>query len=831
MPSPSPARLSVSPGGLIKSGEMLRFSSSVAGHLDVSRNHGGTLSPVVATALAADTPWSWQPADCGQLLATFTPDDGSGDIIRRPLAVVNSDWAVCQITVGAFTAEDFADIIHGAGVSADYYIEVPHSGIAKDFSATDPRWCAYERRHGDAIHPHVMANALGGILPEHAHDDPNWDSLPGPAIEEKLRALQGWWSAQGFLPLDRLATYTPSNPLVAACRATGIRVIHSLCAEQNWSDGEWIINHWGMPTAPYWIADDDFRKTAANPDNRPGVMGIIMNHYQVLLPHLTHWGDFVLSPSHFTRWLRAADSGEESTRFRQFLADTVRGGTPLGDQPFFFVAGFEFGRTFGTADMTDYNRAGLRRLIELSGREKLAFATSSDVRAYYDRHVRGALASRVFRQRDSWSGVTVNGKPGEAGDSVVIERDDYKSLVREDSALPFFYYDYRRTWTFSPRDVNMPDDFAAACARELSVERPSPDRLIVSAEQPLSRPTPVVVWDATVVSSTHTALPLRPLDDGRAVALYELPAGWSGREEWSLAPHPAPVRDIGDWSLRTFGEGADTHTYLHLKPSPLRDTPITVTLRKPARIDGPQGPLGEFPAGPVALPFGPLRRWYRLWGCTPADLAPDAHARAVLAKAGALVPPDGESLATQHAAELDALAWSHPALHDGQRVLAVHCGAKRLEGTRSRAEADDVINSFGSAATAHEFADGVISFGPGQAFWYHPRTLHFRITGVRPPAAGERLTLLLNSYDPLALGARYRLRVGPKHRDLGLWTLPADPKAEGAFFTIQLTAHDFNARGHVSVEVKADQKSLVRWWDEGGFIAALHAFWVARTSP
>lgn len=824
-----PVRLSVSPGGLIQPGETLEISANAPGRLTLSRNHGGTFSPIANVDLATDIPWSWNPDDCGQFLAVFTPADGS-EIIRRPLAAVSSDWAVCQITVGAFTAEDFADIIHGAGLAADYYVGLPSADTEAPFSATDPRWSAYERLRGDAIHPHAMANALGGILPDHAHEDPNWDSLPPPSIEEKLRALQDWWVARGFLPLDRLATYTPCNELVSACRATGIRVIHSLCAEQNWSDGEWIINHWGMPTAPYWIASDDFRKAGPDPVAGDGVMGIIMNHYQVLLPHLTHWGDFVLSPSHFTRWLRAADSGPESTRFRQFLADTVHGGTPLDDTPFFFIAGFEFGRTFGTADMTEYNRAGLRRLIELSTREKLAFATSSDVRAYYDRHVRGALASRVFRQRDSWSGVTVNGKPGEAGDSVVIECDNYKALIRENSALPFFYYDYRQTWTFSPRDVHMPDDFADACARELTVERPTRDRLVLSAPQPLSRPTPVVIWDAAVLSAPHDALPLRSLDDHREVSLYELPVGWSGREEWNLKPHPAPVRDIGDWSLRTFGVGEDTHTYLHLKPSPIRDTLIYVTLHKPTRIDGPQGPLGEFPVGETSLPFGPLRRWYRLWECTPADITPDANARTVLEEAGALVPANGEALAKEHATELDALAWAHPALSGKERLLAVHCGAKRLEGTRSRAEADDVIEAFGSDAGAHEYADGVVSFGPGQAFWYHPRTLHFRITGIRPPSASQTLTLLLNAYDPLALGARYRLRVGANHRDLGLWTLPADPKAESAFFAIPIESGDFDVRGRLSVEVCTDQKKLVRWWDEGGFIAAVHALWVGRAA-
>jgi hypothetical protein len=160
----------------------------------------------------------------------------------------------------------------------------------------------------------------------------------------------------------------------------------------------------------------------------------------------------------------------------------------------------------------------------------------------------------------------------------------------------------------------------------------------------------------------------------------------------------------------------------------------------------------------------------------------------------------------------------------------VHCGAKRFEGTRSRAEADDVIEAFETGATAHEFADGVISFGPGKAFWYHPRTLHFRITGVRPPTADEKITLLLNAYDPLSLGARYHVRVGAKHRDLGLWTLPDNPQTDGAFFTITLSPEDFNQRGHVSISLTADQKPLVRWWDERGFIAALHAFWIARTS-
>ena len=823
-------RLEVTPGGLLHAGEAVTISVNAVGEIVVREGARGGFAEIARTRLAPGAGWTWWPETCGQYAVEFTVE-GSDEMLWRPLAVVDRDWAVCQITVGAFTADDFADLIHDARVAADYFVTLPKNPQARTFTALDPRWSTYERLHGDAIHPHVMSNAFGPIAPELAHEDPNWETLPQEGIEARLRALQAWWLALGYAPLDRIATYTPCNLLTRACAGTGVRVVHSLCPEQNWSDGEWAINHWGMPTCPFWIAADDFRKAGVR--DRRGVLGITMNHYQVLLPHLTHWGDFVLSPSHFTRWIRAADSGEESARFRQFLTDTVRGGTALGDAPFFFVAGFEFGRTFGTANMTAYNRAGLARLLALAKTEKLVFATSGDVRSYYDRHV-PALPERAFRQRDNWVGVIVNGKPGQAGDSVVIERSDYKALIREGAHLPFFYYDYRVRWDFATADIYAPADFAAICARELIVTYSAPDRLCVEARAPLSRPIPFVMWDAEVVDAGGFArLSLGSLDDGRTVTLLEVPAGWTGRRELALQTTKTAreTRRDGRWVLQTFGEGETLHTYLHL------DAPLTgavnalVRLAKRAVVDDARRSLGEILAGGQLLEFGPLQGWYRFWGCTVADIMPTADIEAVLEQSGLLLAADADEESRRHAAALDAKAWDHPALRGKQRVVSAHCGAALPLGTRSRAGADDRILAHEPGVTAAEYADGVIAFGPGRAFWYHPRSLHFRIGGLNDAAKADdaRWTVLLHTFDPQGLGAAYLVSVGSGKRAVGRWKVPVTADDPGAFFPVEVTTRDLDARGRVAFEIKADQMALVHWWKDGGFIATLHAFWTGRS--
>ena len=778
---------------------------------------------LASVTLSAGASWRWLAPSCGMFLAEFAT---GGEIQRRPLAVAAADWAVCQITVGAFTSEDFADIIHGAGLAADYYVRVVGQRPAPAFTAGEQRWRDYERLHGDAIHPHVMARDVGSIAPELAHDDPNWDSLTLEGIEARLRRLQRWWAETGFAPLDRIATYTPSNPFVEACRRVGIGVVHSLVPEQNWSDGEWSINHWGMPTCPFWIAPDDFRKAGRR--TAGGVLGMTMNHYHVVIPHLTHWGDFVLSPSHFTRWIRAADAGAESVRFRQFLTDTVQGGVAFAGEPFFFCAGFEFGRTFGTSNMTPYNRHGLERLVALARTERLVFATSRDVRAYHERHVPG-LAERAFRQRDYWVGLTVNGKPGQAGDSVVVERGDYKAAIREGENLPMFYYDYLEQWDFAPRDTQAPADFAPACKQALSVRLVAPDHVVIEALQPLVRTVPVVIWDAAAETpESFSTIRLAPLDDGRTVSVWEVPNRWSGRVEVALSPVARPARrQQGSWELQTFRGTEDGVTYLYLAAPLTRAVRLPVRLGKTARVDGATRELGMLPAGVHRLEFGPLQSWYRFWGCGVDDVDPAEGTETLLAQSGALLTPEWPALVEVHARELNALARAHPAAAGRQPIYGMLCGGDLPLGTRSRAASHDRVLIDNPLISSQEFGDGAIAFGPGRAFWYHPRGISFKIEGLnRSAGAAGRWTILLHTFDPLGLNVRYRVMAGENVREAGTWEVPVDAGAEQAFYAVTAEAGDLDARGRLQISLRTDQTQVLDWWKDKGFIAAVHAFWV-----
>jgi hypothetical protein len=812
--------LAISPGRLLSQGEKCTITPTEADVVVIKKKSGPAFVEVARKQLAAGESWTWTPLECGNYLAEFSTGP---KLLQRPIAVVSEGWAVCQITVGSFTSEDFAGTIHPAGISADYYVGLGRADRPSPFSLTDDRWTAYEQKFGDAIFPHVTAD-FAQIDPALAHRDPNWDSLKPDEIRARLLKLQEWFHKKGFQPLDRLATYTPCNALVAGCEQTGMRILHSLIPEQNWSDGEWAINHWGMPVCPFWISSEDFRKPGSR--SATSVIGMTMNHYQVVLPHLTHWGDFVLSPSHFARWNRSADCGDEPVRFRQFLADSVGGWRSLSSHPFFFVAGFEFGRTFGTRLMTTYNRRGLESLIELAQDQPLAFATGRDVLAYYERHI-DRFPESVFRQRDSWAGVTVNAKPAWVGDSLVVERNDYKAALIEGESSPFFYYDYTLPWKYETRDENMPDDYAAACRRELKAVW-EPTRLLLEAASPLTRCVPLAVWDAEPVGSSFAVIKLPDLEDQRVVHLLEVPRGWSGKCEITLRP-ATPSRDmrhLDGWKIQTFGTGKNRHTYLILDRPIIDDVTVPIQLLQATRVDGATELLGQRDAGEIPLVFGPLKRWYRFWECDARDIEPppiDSSSPVT----SALLPDDFQPRIEAHAAELRQAALRRMGIAQSDILLEVLCGGNLPLGTRSRAAASDRIFPPHAKLDARESSDGVISYGPGRSFWYHPRGLHTKIRAPGFPPGSRKFSVLLNSFDPVGLDAAYHVHVGD--RKLGHWRLPRSPFDEAAWFSFELSDHDFGPDGIAHLGFSTDQvQVLERWWQDRGFIAALHALWIVK---
>jgi hypothetical protein len=807
------------PGRLVRVGEPVEILCSGTGRLVISRGVGGGEGVVFEGALGGSM--AWNPPGPGM----YVLEAVVGSVVyRRPLAVVAEGWAVCQMTVGAFTAEDFAETIHGAGLAADYYARMPRSPEDVAFTTRDPRWVEYERMYGDAIHAHVMAGDLGFIGPSLAHDNANWDTLDVDGIVERLAGLRRWWDAQGYEPMNRIATYTPCNAFVQACRKVGIRILHSIIPEQNWSDDVWVINHWGMPNCPFWVATDDFRK--AGKRGETGLLAMTMNHYGVLCPHITRWGDYVLSPSHYLRWIRTTECGPEPLRFGQFLRDTVGGWHSLSGHPFFFSAGFEFGRTFGTSKMTDFNRLGIESLVALADGNPLVFATSRDVLAYYDRHLSGHPES-VFLQRDYWAGADVNSKPLMAGGSAIIERRAYKALVREGEWLPMFHYDYTRPWHFPADSQDAPDDHASEDRRDLGLEAGA-GQIVLRAAAPLPRTVPVVVWDAKpagALPADFSAVALPVLDDKRHHWLIEVPAGWQGEatvklEEavWEGSPHPSW------WKTQTFGEGDRLHTYLSFDLPLVETALIPIRLRRPAFVEAVQAPVGDIPAGPLTLEVGPLRTWHRFRGIASDDLlVTDGTLEAVeaLAARGKLLPEDWRDKVAAHIEELEAAMLRVTGAK--KILLGVHCGANQPIRAQSRAAAFDVVRHSTPPLSASESGDGVIAFGPGRSFWYHPRSLPIRLHGLEALRGHPRVRLVLNSFH--AAGPPCRYQVACPGLPPVLWTPSASPLDSEAFLVF-----DFPTEAAICspgpLTVRADQKGVLHdWWADGGSIAAIHALW------
>ena len=380
-----------------------------------------------------------------------------GEVRTRYLGVADEGWTVVQMTCGT-TGDKLDSVVHARRVPMNYYVSV-------DEAQNDTTFLGWQRDYGDGIYLHLHPDSLGKIDPKFKTLKENWEDFTVPEIVERLKALDTWMQDFGFAPLDGFASYTPANSLIAAMRQVGWNVLHSIIPEQNWSDGHWAINHWGMPNQPFYIAADDFRKSTSRRDAKTqrgggNVIGMGMNSYHLYMPHVVNWGDNVLSPSHFLRWHRTVESGDVPVRYGNFLADYLKVAGGVKGSPYFLFAGFEFGRTFGTRSMTVHNRAGCEALIDKARNgAKIVFATASDVAAWYEKFCT-TPPEVVFTQRDYLAGTRIMDKPIDSGPSIGMEMKDYKACFAHLEPLPFYHYDYTIPWHFKAADTTAPDDFA-----------------------------------------------------------------------------------------------------------------------------------------------------------------------------------------------------------------------------------------------------------------------------------------------------------------------------------------------------------------------------------
>ncbi len=771
-------------------------------------------------------------AACGRMNETLSPlapgsyliteDLAPGKQRTRYLGVVGDSYTVMQLTVGAFTSDYFDVPAHSNRIPVNYYVN--------SRNLADSTFRGFEQDYGDAIYPHLMANSLGQINPEYAQANTNWDSLKTDEIIERLTAYDQYWQKCGFEPLHGLATYTPSNSLIAAMKEMGWNVLHSIIPEQNWSDGRWAINHWGMPNQAFYVADDDFRKPMRRDEKNVVAMG--MNSYHLYMPHVTNWGDNVLSPSHFLRWHRTVESGQEPIRFKAFLDDYLAA-VRSQKAPFFLIAGFEFGRTFGVRSMTQHNRRGMELVIEAAKTLPIVFATGRDVALYYEKFL-NAHPEVVYTQRDYLAGTRIMDKPVNSGPSIGMEMKDYKAVFAHLEPLPFYHYDYLEEWQYAADDVDMPRDYAADDRDQVRIDKTCTS-FTISVESPLFRAIPVAIWDAKLTEE----VPFRKflpavLDDERVHTVLELPVGWSGVLELSIATcsKPPAAEFSGSehpaWRVQKIGDCC----YLYIDFPVTRPFELEWQVPAECRLDAPDKVVGNFTAGQmVTLSFDARRLWYRIHGLNPEQIIPDQVAMTVL---------DAESAESQRffdqvreelplrQQELDE--WFATQIPENEYVeYEIDCFGNNIFGERSRAKKFDRVVRCGSARLrAEELSDGGISLGHGRSFWVHPRGLHFELAGVDKLESRDGLfSLTLFTRTPNIEPNLFSYNIQVKNdsgeeifKSSKSWVCPHEASPESIFRIILPIAAFTN--GVVDVIISAAQQPVLDdWYRDGGFIAAL----------
>lgn len=756
---------------------------------------------------------------------------GASEKQIRYLGIAGDRAAVLQLTVGAFTSDTFDSVAHANRVPVNYYVG---PGLLADST-----FRGYEQDYGDAIYPHLMPNQLSFLDSAFHQLDANWESLSEEQIVERLKKLDAWFRAKGFAPLHGIATYTPSNSLIRAMKTLGWNVLHSVIPEQNWSDGFWSINHWGMPNQPFYAADDDFRKPAGRaPDGAPNVLEMTMNSYHLYMPHVVNWGDNVLSPSHFLRWHRTVESGAYPERFRNFLTDYLKA-AEFKRKPFFLTAGFEFGRSFGVRSMTKHNRRGMALILDFARKMPIVFATGRDVAAYYEKFC-PVHPEIVFTQRDYLAGTRIMDKPVNSGPSIGMEMNDCKAVFAHLDPLPYYHYNYLEPWHFKADDTSAPHDYAAENRGNIRVEILENRARIVVAE-PLKRRTPVAFWDARplrIDNPNITAYYPPVLDDRRSHSVIILPPGFSGELHVQLqvlsAPPAAEFKGVSHplWRVQSIGTHPHRQCYLYLDMPLLAPLAVRFTAPKKCRIDSPERPLGEFLRGEtVELVFDSRRTWFRFYGLLPEEIQPSEETVSALESAAS-----GWRAFSEHAsAELARIheaddRWFAGLIPNSETVvLEIDCFGNHVFGERSRAlPFDRKVRAVNDRISAREYADGGISLGNGKSFWVHPRGLHFIVDGLDSlnSAAGQTVNFYLYNTTPRSNAEPYRYRVwvnsdGEKILELDRpWVCPHE-RTDGCLLKISVPAEKIRD-GAVEVFLRADQIGVLDdWYADGGFIAAL----------
>ncbi len=447
--------------GLVRPGEKVTATLRVAGPIPspceatLQWNYlGKNPGPLEPLKLA------WKPDACGGHVATadVSPrQPGNGRIVwrvgderlSRMFGAVDDGYAVCRLLLTAYaglrrpgrTGEAY-DVIHQHGLAADFWDGSEHAApyvrTLKQLADEYRVFATMRHRYGDRILPMCQANYMFSRCL-----DSNLSWFDADVQRDGIQMLTQVWDQLGIGPLELLGSYTYSHDTPRVARQLGIKAINSLVQWQNWRDGgdesAWLINQWGAPTVPYYVAGDDYRKVAPGQSIvalPQGTTSSVRMYFintlegQPQLAHLRAYSDQMAETANCDRFQTAVDL---------LLAEATH-----QREPTFLFIGLE-----NFCDLRDWDQAntlGVNYLREQAKREKLVFASGADIADYFTRHYH-KQPENWFYWPDTYCGYAVAYKPKQAPDRIELSNGEFHSVHESGASLPRFFWDFTRPWS------------------------------------------------------------------------------------------------------------------------------------------------------------------------------------------------------------------------------------------------------------------------------------------------------------------------------------------------------------------------------------------------
>jgi hypothetical protein len=334
------------------------------------------------------------------------------------------------------------DAIHDAGLAGNFWnIGNGMSRTPEEQLARYKRLISFHHLWGDEVIPLVHADTIIPGAP-----DKNLFKVSDDVQREGIQQTMKLWDLLGIGPLNDLGGYTFSHSTPEIARSLGIKSIDCLCQWQNWADlggdnNGWQINDWGIPTGPYYVARDDFRKVA------PGrsIVALPEESASDVRIYCIYAGEGQPQQSFMRQRSNNGNMGE-SWNIDRFEAamDLLLAESRFQDGPRFLFVGLE--NFFDLPDWNQANRLAVKHLVEAARHQKVVFAQAAAIADYYQRHFR-QQPENWFYWPDIYAGLTHSYKPAQLPDRIELMNAEFHVMYEDGSALPRFFWDYTRSWS------------------------------------------------------------------------------------------------------------------------------------------------------------------------------------------------------------------------------------------------------------------------------------------------------------------------------------------------------------------------------------------------